>query len=144
MRPLRFLRRTFGSRTWRGEILGCLVEVRINSLGGETILIDGDPVSNHPWAYYTGNHDHCFEITGPDDAEHNLEIRIVDRSGGLQAAMRVVVNLDGKPLSVLEEVDRQEYTRCPHCGYDLKGLEPVNDEVQCPECGRHTSAKLLG
>lgn len=143
MKLPRRLRRAFGSRTFRGEVLGHLVELRIGASGGETVLLNGAHVSTRPWAYFTGNHDHVFTITGPDGATHNLEVRVLDRSGGLQAALRVVVNLDGKPLTQLPEIDLPSYTACPHCAYDLQGLEPVNDEVQCPECGRHTSAKLL-
>ena len=144
MNLLRSLRRTFGSRTFRAEVLGHVVEARINPVGGETILLDGAPVSSKPWAYVSGNHEHFFTLVDPRGAVRNVEIRLEDRSGGLQASYRVSLNLDGQPLTTLPEVERGKYTRCPHCSYDLQGLQPVNDEVQCPECGRHTSAKLLG
>jgi hypothetical protein len=140
---LRAIRRAVGSRTFRAEVLGHLIELRIGAGGGETVLVNGAVVSHHPWAYLTGAHDHPFPLTGPDGARHNAEVRVQDRSGGLQAALRVGVNIDGKPFATLPEIDDDAITNCPHCGYDLKGLEPVNQEVKCPECGRHTALRLL-
>lgn len=145
MKIRRALRRTFGSRTFRGEVLGCLVELRIGSGGGEIVLVDGALLSRKPWAYLTGQHEHYFGVEDADGETRNVEVRVEDRSGGLQAALRVVVNVDGEAFTVLPEVDAPaRYTRCGHCGYDLHGLEAQNHEVRCPECGRHTSAKLLG
>ncbi len=44
----------------------------------------------------------------------------------------------------MEYLDRIAATReCVHCGYSLRGLPLVDDEVYCPECGQGTTAAHL-
>ena len=40
----------------------------------------------------------------------------------------------GAAIAITLVQNRQARARCPHCGYDLRGL-PKNT-IKCPECGR--------
>ncbi len=144
MKSVRRLLSKLGGQRFRGEILGTLVEARVGFWGDQTVLVNGKPVSEKPWAWFTGQTSHFFTLPGPDARDHNVEARFIDRSGGLAVAMRVEILLDGAPFATLPDVAPDELPdRCPHCAYSLAGLEPENHEIRCPECGRHTAASLV-
>lgn len=136
--------RVMGSRRFRGVVLGRKVDVRIGIWGEQTVIVDGAPVSRKPWAGFTGTISHFFKLTDDRNTEHNVELRILDRTAGFMFLLHVEVALDGQDPVRLEEFDTaHQASRCPHCGYSLSGLEASNEEVRCPECGRHTAASLL-
>ncbi|MGD9790118.1 MAG: hypothetical protein AB7Q00_02335 [Phycisphaerales bacterium] len=144
MNSIRRLIGKLGGQRFRGEILGALVEARVGFWGDQTVLVKGKPVSEKPWAWFTGLTSHFLTLAGPDGTPHNVEVRFLDRSGGLAVAMRVEILLNGTPFASLSDVPPDERAdRCPHCAYSLEGLEAVNHEIRCPECGRHTPASLV-
>lgn len=132
-----------GSRRFVGEIAGRRFEVRIGSGGGESVLVDGKLVSERVWAYWSGMHDHFFSLAG-DGREENYEVSVRDRSGGMGVSYVVSVRRDGREAGALRLVDPSALSRaCYGCGYTLEGLEVVNGEVRCPECGKHTPDAIL-
>lgn len=140
----KWLSRILGTRQFRGEVAGCLFDVRVGTWGNQTVLVDGAPASEKPWAALSGSVSHFFTFADSEGKQRNVEVKVIDRSGGLMVAMRVEVSLDGRAAAPLSEVGSDEARgRCPRCGYSLEGLAPVNDEIKCPECGRHTPSELL-
>jgi len=139
---------------YRCEIHGRLIEIRRGDFGGETVLVDGRPVSRRPFAGVIGvaGGSHFFEIEGQDGATHHVEVRLEDAmSISLRALKRelfsgnvFVVSVDGRERCRLMPMKRgDEPTLCPNCGYDLRNLPVENEEVRCPECGRHTPARMI-
>lgn len=129
---------------YRAEIEGHHFEVRCGDLGGQHVLIDGRIVSRKPLAGWLPSHPHRFEMTDRTGKACLIEVRVDTPSMGI-GQTHVVVSLDGAQRCRLSPVDaRQPSTRCSNCGYELTHLPTTNGEVRCPECGRHTSAKLLG
>lgn len=136
--------RMMGSRQFRGEVAGRLIDVRVGAWGDQTVLCDGAPVSKKAWAGFTGSTSHFFKLKDEEGKERNAEVRLVDRSGGFMMALRVEVSLDGRVVMRIHEVGGEEARNtCPRCGYSLEGLEAVNGEIKCPECGRHTVEELV-
>jgi hypothetical protein len=129
---------------YRIELHGHLVELRSGGWGGETLLLDGRPVSRKPMAgFYSASHG--ASLTDEHGRTRLVETRWLDASRGLGFRYRVLVLIDGAPRCILDPVDeRARPGCCPHCGYALAGLAPDNGEVRCPECGRHSSALQLG
>ncbi len=144
MKSIRRLIGKLGGQRFRGEVLGHLVEARVGYWGDQAVLVNGNPVSEKPWAWFTGKSSHFITLPGPEGTRHHAEVQFLDRSGGLAVAMRVDILLDGKPFASLSDVPPDERPdRCPHCAYSLVGLDAVNHEIRCPECGRHTPASLV-
>jgi predicted Zn-ribbon and HTH transcriptional regulator len=56
----------------------------------------------------------------------------------------VRVLVDGADRAIMQAFKPEAPLCCANCGYSLQGLTPQNGEVRCPECGRHTSATMLG
>ncbi len=131
-----------GTRRYRGEVLGHVLEVRFGIYGDHTVLLDGKPVIEQPHAWFKGLDTYHFPMTQPDGATRNIEVKIKDPSV-IGLWISVEVRVDGVQLARLAEVppdDKPE--RCVYCGYSLKDLEVVNHEIKCPECGRHTPEKV--
>lgn len=135
------IRRTLGSRRFRGTILDCIVEARVGVWGEQFVLVNGARVAHDPWAWLSGAKSHFFVIEDGAGEKRNIEVVFHDRSGGLAVSMYVNVLIDGELATRLDEADWHERPSvCPHCGYSLAGIPPENKEIRCPECGRHTPA----
>jgi len=132
------------TRRFRAEVVGRIIECRIGAWGRQTVLVDGTPVSDKLWAGLSGSVSHFFAIVDSEGKTRNCEVRPIDRLGGLLPVGKVEVVLDGRTTVTLLEVTRDlDQAACPRCGYSLQGLEPENDEIKCPECGRHTPTEML-
>ena len=140
----KWLKRIMGTRQFRGEVAGRLVDVRVGVWGNQTVLVDGKVVSDKGWAGLWGSVSHFFTMADAEGRQRNTEVRLVDRSGGLQVSLRVEVLLDGRLARPILEVGSEEAAGlCPRCRYSLDGLEEENGEIKCPECGRHTAVEVL-
>lgn len=140
---LRKLGKYAGPRRFAGDVEGRRFEVRIGTGGGESVLVDGKLVSERPWAYWSGMHDHFFTLE-QGEGERNYEVSVHDRSGGIGVSYVVSVKLKGREVATLRAVDpTMRERRCYGCGYPLRGLEVLNGEVRCPECGKHTPEAIL-
>lgn len=140
----KWLKKVSRMRQFRGEVLGKLVEIRVGVWGNQTVLVDGGVVSEKAWAGLTGAMSHFFTLTDEEGKQRNVEVKMVDRSGGLQMSLRAEVLVDGRVFKQILEIGEDEAAgRCPNCGYQLKGLDVVNGEIRCPECGRHTGEDLI-
>jgi hypothetical protein len=130
-------------RFYRAEVLGRLIELRLGEFGGEEVLVDGRPVSRRAFAALMGG-SHHFDVTDAAGRVRHVEVDARHESRRLGLGVEVVVNVDGVEFGFLRPVDGSRPPgRCLHCGYDLRGLDEVNGEVRCPECGRHCAASLL-
>ncbi len=119
------------------EVHGHIIEGRLGWLGGETVILDGKPVSSEPLAALR-QAAHFFELMDEAGKPRNAEVHFRSRHGGLNSVM--VVSIDGvQRANVPPAADDAGLRRvCRYCGYSLDGLEPENKEYRCPECGRHT------
>lgn len=130
-------------RTAHTILFDYFVEIREGELS-QTVLVNGEPVSTKAFAALTGG-SHYFTLTDKDGTAHNLEVR---SHGQGMLKTDVTILCDGRPSVFLHLVKDKPATsrdpRCLACGYSLQGLAVVNDEIRCPECGRHTAIKLLG
>lgn len=126
------------------EVLGHLVEARYNNFSAREVLVDGRPV-RRSWIDIFLDRDFRFDLTDDQGRAHAVEIRWTARRRFLGLRQQVIVAVDGQDRAVLDPVPPTARPgRCLHCGYELKGLEPVNGELRCPECGRHTPARMAG
>jgi hypothetical protein len=131
------------------ELHGRLLECREGDFGGETVLVDGRLVSDKPLAGWVtglgGVVSHFFAIRDEAGKERAVEVRWEAKKKTLGLTQRVRVFVDGVDRAALEAVkDARRTGVCGNCGYDLAGLEVVDGEVKCPECGRHNNAKVAG
>lgn len=136
-------------KVYRMELHGRLLECREGTWGGETVLLDGRAMSDKPLAGWVtglgGEVSHRFEIRDEEGRERAVEVRWEMKKRTLGLTSRVRVFVDGRERAVIEqEKGGLGPGCCRNCGYSLKGLEVVNGEIQCPECGRHTSATVAG
>ncbi len=127
------------------EIHGHLLEARVGSFGGELILVDGRPASERPFAGIAPSRPHHVDLADESGRVRAVEVRFEDASGGLQIGLLAVVSVDGvERVRLAPHKPGERAGRCVNCGYALRGLTVTRGEVQCPECGRHTSARLAG
>jgi predicted Zn-ribbon and HTH transcriptional regulator len=129
---------------YRTEIHGHLLEAQIGDLGGEIVLDNGREASSRPFAGLGIGKPHRFEITDEKGATRHVEVRFEDASFSLGLKHRVRVLVDGADRAIMRPHKPAAPQCCHNCGYSLQGLAPQNGEVRCPECGRHTSAAVLG
>lgn len=129
---------------YRMELHGHLIEVRHDSFSMGEVLVDGRPqrrsiidaLLDRPLR---------FEIKDERGTPRWVEIRWIQTARSLGFRHRLAISVDGIERAMLEpEPQSAGAGRCLNCGYALAGLTPVNGEVKCPECGRHTSARLAG
>lgn len=134
-----------GMPRYRIELHGHLIEARHNSLSMGEVLLNGRPLPRSMWSAVLERPVH-FDITDEHGKSRAVEIRWVQTARSLGLRHRVAVSVDGVERALLDPEPEAASGpgRCLHCGYALKGLTPTNGEVQCPECGRHTSAKIAG
>ncbi|MHC5024441.1 MAG: hypothetical protein ACYTGG_11125 [Planctomycetota bacterium] len=130
-------------RIFRTDIHGHVIEARHGDLGRQRVLVDGRIVSDMPFAGLS-RPSHFFEVVDDAGETHHVEVRWIDESKFGLGRYRVLVMVDGVERKRLAPVDiLRPPTICGHCGYRLEGLPAKNDEVRCPECGRHTPASLV-
>lgn len=122
---------------YRTHLHGHRVEARFSDMGRETVLVDGREIASR-WLYRMLGRTHHFDLTDEQGGLRHVELRLIQADSlGLKYTLKVAV--DGVERAALAPVnDRAKPGRCINCGYELKGLEPHNHEVLCPECGRHT------
>lgn len=126
-----------------GVVHGNIVDVRSDGWGNETVLLNGASVSKKSAVFTVPSH--LFTITDEAGKTRNVEVRRVERLGGLFGIRGYLVAVDGVDRGLLKPFGSTQPTdRCLQCGYELANLRVVNGEVQCPECGRHREAELLG
>lgn len=129
---------------FRTIIHGQLIEFRHGDFGGETLLINGRPVASRPLGGWWRK-PHYFIIKDESQKDRQVELRLIDISKLGVGKYRLVMSVDGVERTRLEAInDKLAANTCGNCGYSLEGLPADNSEVRCPECGRHTSALLLG
>jgi hypothetical protein len=125
------------------EIHGHLIEARSDGLF-EIVHLDGRPISRQ-LLYLSSWKGHHFDFTDEEGRVRHGEVRWVDRSWGLGVAYRVILLIDGHERGELPPAPASIRAGCClNCGYSLAGLDVVNGELRCPECGRHTPAALAG
>ena len=128
-------------RTASAILFHRLIEVRENTWGAQFVLVDGREVSRRFLGGWTARA-HVFALTDDQGCEHRVEIQ--GTHTGLRMT-RALLRVDGRVRQILELAPPGVSTRkCPHCGYSLIGQRARNDQVQCPECGRHTTLAQLG
>ncbi|MCC6675633.1 MAG: hypothetical protein IT436_00690 [Phycisphaerales bacterium] len=120
---------------FRTTLHGHRVEFRLSDFGGESIIIDGREVSSNPLNWFGKGH--FFPLTDEDGRARHIEMRRQSK----KFTYEVIVSVDGQPRAILkpETGPPGVLSLCRNCGYDLAGLEEINGERRCPECGRHTS-----
>lgn len=130
---------------YRIELHGHLIEARYSSWSMGDVLVDGRPLPRSMWATVFERPVH-FEITDEHGKPRAVEVRWLQSARTLGLGRRVAISVDGVERAILDSEPESTAGpgRCLHCGYALSGLTPANGEVQCPECGRHTSAKIAG
>lgn len=128
-------------RVARHELLGRLLEVREGDLGEHFVLMDGRVVSVKRFGWWVGGSSHFFDLDS-EGRVHHVEVQV---RGWRMTRTPAVVLVDGVERASLSLVGRRRAQQaCPSCGYSLAGLLIENEEVMCPECGRHASITLLG
>jgi hypothetical protein len=131
-------------KIYRTEIHGHILELRYGDFGGQYVYIDGRLISQKPFAGWMSACSHGLTLDAETGKVHHIDMRVDAPALGI-GQTRVVVSVDGIERCRLDPIDpRKPATRCANCGYELGNLRVENGEVRCPECGRHTSAKLLG
>lgn len=131
-------------KIYRTEILGHIIELRYGDFGGQYAYINGRLVSQKPFAGWVSANSHGLTLADETGKVHHIDARVDAPALGI-GQTRVVISVDGVERCRLDQTDlRKPATRCANCGYELSNLSVENGEVRCPECGRHTSAKLLG
>lgn len=130
-------------KVFRVELHGQRVELRHGDWGGQRVLVNGAIVSDQPLAGLK-NDSHFFDLRDDEGTTHHIEMRLRDLSKLGMGKYVVVVNVDGVERCRLQPIDPDHRSnRCANCGYSLIGAVPENDEVRCPECGRHTPMSML-
>lgn len=130
---------------FRVEVHGRLIECHRGSWRAETVLVDGVVTSDRPYAAlakaFAGMKGHEFTITDEAGVERAVDVRV----GPGMWSLRMRVFVDGVTRAVATPVDVSKTPgSCANCGYALEGLPIEDGEMRCPECGRHTSAKMAG
>lgn len=121
-----------------------MIEGRFGDWGGETVLVDGRPVSQRSLAGWIGSGSHFFEIVDEHGRSRHVDVRFEAPSLGI-GRTRLAISVDGIERARLDPVsDSRQAQMCLNCGYALVGLPVENGEVRCPECGRHSNATMLG
>ena len=130
-------------KTYRTELHGHIIEARQGDLGTDRVLVDGRIVSTKLLGGWYGA-SHFLEITDEQGRTHHVEVGWVDRSKLGLGKYRMTIKVDGVERGEFGPVDPAHMAgSCHHCGYPLRGLPIDNQEIRCPECGRHTSALLI-
>jgi len=131
-------------KRYKVAIHGHIVEARTNEWGAEYVLLNGSLVSRKPYAgFYQANH--FFDLEDEQGKTRHIEVSWTDRSKLGLGKYHVQLNVDGVTRCKLKPSDtKKDQDCCTNCGYSLNGLTVDNDEVRCPECGKHTDAALLG
>ncbi len=116
------------------EILGHLLEARFESWWRKSLRVDGREVAAKRGI---GETSLTIDLSDHDDKPHLVEV--VFTAGMFSYKVRILI--DGACVEELTMTSKPPVVGvCRHCGYALKGLRPENDEIQCPECGRHSAA----
>ena len=130
-------------KTYRTELHGHILEARSTDWGAEQVLIDGRIVSSK-WLAGLWHTPHFFDLTDENGLSHCVEVRWMDVSKLGLGSYRVVILVDGQERCRLEPIDANKPSNvCAYCGYSLNGLPIENNEIRCPECGRHSSAMIV-
>jgi hypothetical protein len=130
-------------KIFRTEILGHIIESRQGDLGRNRVLVDGQIVSTKLFGGWY-NASHFIEIEDEDGKTRHVEVGWVDRSKLKIGRYRMRISVDGVERGEVTPIDPSRAPgSCNNCGYSLKGLMITNGEIQCPECGRHSSAALI-
>lgn len=130
-------------KVFRVELHGQRIELRQGDWGGQRVLLNGRIISDRPFAGLS-NDSHFFDIQDEDGRTRHIEIRLRDLSKLGFGKYVAVVNVDGAERCRLQPMNSDlRSDRCANCGYSLVGAQPENDEVRCPECGRHTPVSML-
>ncbi len=127
----------------RGIVHGNIIDLRTDNWGREFVLLNGKRVSKH--LAWLGSPSHLFTLLDESGKVHNVEVRRVDRWGGLGGVRGFLLAIDGVERGMLESMpSAAPADRCLNCGYSLESLPVTNGEVRCPECGRHRAAAFMG
>jgi hypothetical protein len=130
-------------KTYRTQLHGHIIEARQGDLGCDRVLIDGKVVSTKYLGGWYGA-SHFVEIEDEAGKVRHVEISWIDRSRLKVGKYRMCLTVDGVVRGEIEPTDPGLAPgSCTHCGYSLEGLNAENQEIRCPECGRHTSAALI-
>lgn len=128
-------------RIFRATIHDHLFEIRHGDFGRESVIVDGREISHKPLNGWFSR-PHFFTINDEQGSPRNIEVRVEAHQLGFKYSVLILV--DGVERTRITHLETSQPRHlCPNCAYDLKGLEPINGEVQCPECGRHANAKLI-
>lgn len=126
----------------RVEVLDRLIEVRETDLGAHVVLVDGRVVSKADFGWFMGGSSHFFDLIDSEGVSRHVEVQV---RGWKVRRTPAYVLIDGAEAAALSLESRRRTGRhCPHCRYSLAGLHVENDEVRCPECGRHIAIAVLG
>jgi len=126
----------------RFDLLGRVLEVREGDFGDHLVLVDGRVVSHKSMGFWVGGSSHFFELASEEGEKLHIEVQVRGWRFRFTPAFLLA---DGAELAALELVSRRHMQRrCPYCVYSLVGLTVENNEVKCPECGRHSSLAVLG
>ena len=116
-----------------------ILEARRDALGRERVLVDGVEVSYKPFNKFFSD-PHFFKLTGKDGTVRHVEARLEARQWSI-SQFRAFILVDGVERARLEPLDTTKPLGiCTNCGYNLSGLPIDNNELRCPECGRHSLA----
>ena len=130
-------------KTFRTELHGHIIEARQGDLGNDRVLLDGRVVSKKLLGGWYGA-SHFFDLEDEEGQTHHVEIGWVDRSKLGLGKYRMRLLVDGVERGEIEPTPADhEFTACMYCGYLLNGLPVENHEIRCPECGRHSAARLI-
>ncbi len=130
-------------RSYRTEVLGHIIEGRQYDIGRDIVLVDGRIVSTK-WFGGWLLASHFIDITDAAGRLRAVEVSWVDRSKFGLGKYRMTVKVDGVEHAEVEPVDpTRTLGTCHNCGYDLRGVKAQDGEIKCPECGRHSSARLI-
>ena len=130
-------------KVFRTELHGHIIEARQGDLGNDRVLVDGRVISKKLLGGWYGA-SHFFDIEDEDGKTRHVEIAWVDRSKLGLGKYRMSLLVDGVERGEIEPTPAdRKFTACMFCGYLLTGLKVENHEIRCPECGRHSPARLI-
>jgi len=131
-------------KAYKVIIHGHIIEAHTNEWGAEYVLLDGSLVSRKIYAsLHQANH--FFDLEDEQGKTRHIEVSWTERSKLGLGKYHVQINVDGVTRCKLKPSDTKKNPNCcTNCGYSLKGLTIANDEIRCPECGKHTDDAFIG